>query len=215
MLFRSLYIEDVAKVDILGAQEERIFVEYSNTKLTKLNLSPSQLLQMLKGRNIIIPGGSIKIGNERIELEPSGNFQSVEEVRKTVLTLPGGNGILYLQDIAEIKRGYVDPPASMVHSSGTKALGIAISMREGGNNIELGRHVKQTLDRIKNSYPYGVEFEAINFSPQEVENKVNSFASSLVQAILVVAAVMLVSLGMRTGLIVVFLIPARDRKSVV
>ena len=203
-----LYIDDVAKVDILGAQDERIFVEYSNTQLSKLNLSPSQLLQMLKGRNIIIPGGSIKLGNERIELEPSGNFQSVEEVRKTVITLPGSNEILYLSDIAEIKRGYVDPPASMVHSSGTKALGIAISMREGGNNIELGSHVRETLDHIKSSYPYGVEFEVINFSPTEVENKVNSFASSLVQAILVVAAVMLLSLGFRTGLIVAFLIPA-------
>ena len=203
-----LYIDDVAKVDILGAQDERIFVEYSNTQFSKLNLSPSQLLQMLKGRNIIIPGGSIKLGNERIELEPSGNFQSVEEVRKTVISLPGSNEILYLSDIAEIKRGYVDPPASMVHSSGTKALGIAISMREGGNNIELGSHVRETLDHIKSSYPYGVEFEVINFSPTEVENKVNSFASSLVQAILVVAAVMLLSLGFRTGLIVAFLIPA-------
>ena len=203
-----LYIDDVAKVDILGAQDERIFVEYSNTQLSKLNLSPSQLLQMLKGRNIIIPGGSIKLGNERIELEPSGNFQSVEEVRKTVISLPGSNEILYLSDIAEINRGYVDPPASMVHSSGTKALGIAISMREGGNNIELGRYVKETLDHIKSSYPYGVEFEVINFSPKEVENKVNSFASNLVQAIFVVAAVMLLSLGFRTGLIVAFLIPA-------
>lgn len=203
-----LYIDDVAKVDILGAQEERIFVEYSNTQLSNLNLSPSQLLQMLQGRNIIIPGGSIKLGNERIELEPSGNFQSVEDVRKTVISLPGSNDILYLSDIAEIKRGYVDPPASMVHSSGTKALGIAISMREGGNNIELGQHVNETLGHIKNSYPYGVEFEVINFSPAEVENKVNSFATNLVQAIFVVAAVMLLSLGFRTGLIVAFLIPA-------
>ena len=203
-----LYLEDVAKVEILGAQEERIFVEYSNTQLSKLNLSPSQLLQMLSGRNIIIPGGSIKIGTERIELEPSGNFRSVEEVKKTVITLPGSNEILYLSDIADIKRGYVDPPVTMVHSSGTKALGLAISMREGGNNIELGEQVKETLSRLKSSYPYGVEFEVINFSPREVQNKVNSFAANLVQAILVVAAVMLISLGLRTGLIVAFLIPA-------
>lgn len=203
-----LYLEDAAKVEILGAQEERIFVEYSNTQLSKLNLSPSQLLQMLGSRNIIIPGGSIKIGNERIELEPSGNFRSVEEVKKTVISLPGSNEILYLSDIAEIKRGYVDPPASMVHSSGDKALGIAISMREGGNNIALGEKVEETLGRIKSSYPYGIEFEVVNFSPTEVENKVNSFASNLVQAIFVVAAVMLISLGLRTGLIVAFLIPA-------
>ena len=203
-----LYLEDAAKVEILGAQEERVFVEYSNTQLSRLNLSPSQLLQMLSSRNIIIPGGSIKIGDERIELEPSGNFRSVEEVKKTVISLPGSNEILYLSDIAEVKRGYVDPPASMVHSSGVKALGIAISMREGGNNIALGEKVNETLTRIKNSYPYGVEFDVVNFSPTEVENKVNSFATNLVQAIFVVAAVMLLSLGLRTGLIVAFLIPA-------
>jgi len=203
-----LYIDDVAKVEILGAQEEYIFVEYSNAQLTKLNLSPSQLLQMLKGRNIVIPGGSIKLGNERIELEPSGNFESVEEVKKTIINLPGSDEILYLSDIADIKRGYIDPPATMVHSSGTPALGIAISMREGGNNIELGENVKKTLKQLQSSYPYGVEFETINFSSKEVEDKVNSFATNLVQAILVVAAVMLISLGLRTGIIVAFLIPA-------
>ena len=203
-----LYLEDVAKVEILGAQEERIFVEYNNAQLSKLSLSPVQLLQMLSGRNIIIPGGSIKIGNERIELEPSGNFRSVEEVAKTVITLPGSNEVLYLKDIAEIKRGYVDPAVTMVHSSGSKALGLGISMREGGNNIELGVKVKETLSRIKNSYPYGIEFEIINFSPKEVADKVDGFASNLVQAILIVAAVMLVSLGLRVGLIVAFLIPA-------
>jgi multidrug efflux pump len=203
-----LYLEDVAKVEILGEQEERIFLEYSNTQLSKLNLSPSQLLQMLGGRNIIIPGGSIKLGNERIALEPSGNFRSVEDIKKTVITLPGSNELLYLSDIADIKRGYVDPPSKMVHSSGTKALGLAISMRDGGNNIELGEKVKETLARIQSSYPHGVEFEIINFSSKEVETKVNSFISNLVQAIAVVAAVMLISLGLRTGLIVAFLIPA-------
>ena len=106
----------------------------------------------------------------------------MEEVKKTVISLPGSNEILYLSDIAEVKRGYVDPPASMVHSSGAKALGIAISMREGGNNIALGEKVNETLERIKNSYPYGVEFDVVNFSPTEVENKVNSFATNLVQA---------------------------------
>ena len=203
-----LYLEDVAKVDILGTQDERIFVEYNNTKLSKLNLSPKQLLQMLSGRNIIISGGSIKIGSERIELEPSGNFQSVEDIKKTAITLPGSDEIIYLSDIAEIKRGYVDPPATMVHSSGNQALALAISMREGGNNIVLGEQVIQTLNRIKNSYPYGVEFEIISFSPEEVRNKVNSFVTNLLQAIGVVAAVMLLSLGLRTGLIVAFLIPA-------
>lgn len=203
-----LYLDDVAKVEILGAQEERIFVEYNNTVLTRLNLSPAQLLEILSGRNIVIPGGSIKIGAERIELEPTGNFESVEDIKKTIINIPNTDEILYLGDIAKITRGYIDPPSSIVHSSGRPALGIAISMREGGNNIELGEKVLAQLKLMQNSYPYGVEFDVINFSSAEVEAKVNSFASNLMQAIFVVAAVMLVSLGLRTGIIVALLIPA-------
>ena len=203
-----LYIDDVAKVEILGAQEERIFVEYNNTALTRLNLSPAQLLEILRGRNIVIPGGSIKIGAERIELEPTGNFESVQDIKKTIIKIPDTDEILYLGDIANISRGYIDPPSSIVHSSGAPALGIAISMREGGNNIELGEKVLAQLKRTQNSYPYGVEFDVINFSSAEVEAKVNSFASNLLQAIFVVAAVMLISLGLRTGIIVALLIPA-------
>jgi len=203
-----LRIADAAKVEIHGAQEERIFVEYNNARLAELDLSPAQLMQALSSRNIVVPGGAITLGSERIELEPSGNFETVAEVRRTTIRLPGSEKVLYLEDIAEVKRGYVDPPTTRVRSSGAPALGLAISMREGGNNIVLGEQVRRVLTRLQNAYPIGVEFEVISFSPDEVENKVDSFVSNLVQAVAVVAAVMLFSLGLRTGLIVATLIPA-------
>ena len=200
-------LSEVAKVEIYGAQEETIFVEYDNARLTRLGLSPTQLLQYLENRNVVIPGGSITLGSEKIELEPSGNFESVDDIRQTIIPVPGTDRVLFLGDIAEIKRGYVDPATSKMRATGAPALGIALSMREGGNNIVMGEQVKALMEELEKTYPIGVNFEVIHFSPQEVADKVNDFISNLIQAVLVVAAVMLLSLGLRTGLVVVALIP--------
>lgn len=203
-----LHIDDAAKVEIHGIQDERIFVEYDNARLAELNLSPLQLSQMLDKQNVVMPGGSVRLGIERIELEPTGNFNSEEDIRRATIQLPGSDAVVYLEDIATVKRGYIDPESKLVRSSGTPALALAVSMREGGNNIELGRQVSATMARFERQLPIGVEFETINFSPKEVEDKVNDFVSNLVQAIVIVAAVMLFSLGLRTGLVVSALIPA-------
>ncbi|WP_299728431.1 efflux RND transporter permease subunit [uncultured Endozoicomonas sp.] len=202
-----LRLPEVAKVEIYGAQEERIFVEYDNARLAEFGLSPTQLMQMLSSRNIVNPGGSITIDMERIELEPTGNFESVEDIRKTIITIPGSNNVVYLEDIATVKRGYIDPASSMVHSSGKRALGIGLAMREGGNNIRMGQEVTTVLKDLDQTYPIGINFDVLSFSPKEVEDKVNDFVSNLLQAVLVVAAVMLFALGPRTGLIVASLIP--------
>lgn len=200
-------LPEVSKVEVHGAQEERVFVQYNNTQLAELGVSPEQLSQSMKKRNIVIPGGSFVLGDERIALEPSGNFESIADIEQTILQLPNTDKILYLRDIAKISRGYVDPPNSSVHSSGVRALGIAVSMRDGGNNVLLGKQVNEALDRFIGAYPHGIEFDIINFSPEEVDKKIGDFVSSLLQAILVVTIVMLVSLGIRTGLIVSILIP--------
>ncbi len=202
-----LHIGDAAKVEIHGAQEERIFVEYDNARLSDLNITPLQLSQILANQNVVVPGGSVRLGKERIELEPSGNFESIQDIRWATIQIPGSDDVFYLEDIAEIKRDYVDPATTLVKDSGTSALAIAISMREGGNNIQLGRDVLKTLEKIEAQLPIGVEFNLVNFSPEEVENKVNDFISNLLQAIAVVAAVMLFSLGLRTGIVVSALIP--------
>ncbi|MEM7209805.1 MAG: efflux RND transporter permease subunit [Pseudomonadota bacterium] len=203
-----LRIPDAAKVEIYGAQEERVFVEYNNARMAELNLSPTQLSQILSARNIVVPGGSITVANERIELEPTGNFQSVEDIGQTIIQLPGSSQVFYLDDIATVTRGYVDPSSTKVRVTGLPALSLAISMREGGNNIELGTQVIEVMTRLQNAFPYGLELEVVNFSPAEVETKVNDFVTNLGQAIGVVALVIIISLGIRTGLVVAALIPA-------
>ena len=132
-----LQIRDTAKVEILGVQEERIFLEYNNARLADLGLSPGLLTQILEGRNIVVSGGSFKLGDERISLEPSGNFESMAEIGATLLRLPDTNQLFQLRDVATLKRGYVDPPEELVSVSGDPAIAIAIAMREGGNNIRL------------------------------------------------------------------------------
>ncbi len=200
-------LPEAAKVEIFGDQEERVFVEYDNAQLAELGLSPYQLSLSLESRNIVISGGSFNLGNERISLEPSGNFESLADIEKTIIHVPGSDRLLYLGDIAKIYRGYIDPPTNLTHSSGKDAIAIAISMREGGNNIALGEQVKQAIAHLKTIYPWGIEFELVNFSPAEVDKKVGDFVGNLLQAIFVVTLVMLITLGFRTGLIVSSLIP--------
>ena len=197
---------DVAKVSIHGEQDEIIFVEYSNARLTELGLSPQQLSSVLTSANILSSGGDIVSGRERIALEPTGNFESVEELSQTVVELPDGS-VLYLRDIAKIYRDYLDPPSSITRVNGAPSIAIAISMREGGDIMKLGAQLDATLPLLMNEYPWGVELEKIWFQADLVKASINSFTSSLAQAIGIVVLVIVVFLGFKTGVVVATLIP--------
>jgi multidrug efflux pump subunit AcrB len=133
-----LRLPEAAKVEIHGAQEERIFVEYNNARLAELGLSPYQLSQILSSRNILIAAGDVRVGPVRVALEPTGNFESVDDLRHTIINLPGQKEVVYLEDIATVSRGYIDPPTSKVTAPGEPALVLAVSMREGVNIMVLG-----------------------------------------------------------------------------
>jgi multidrug efflux pump subunit AcrB len=202
-----LLIEEVAKVEILGDQEERIFLEFSDTRLASLGLSSAQLIQILASQNIIIPGGDITTEDENIVLEPTGSFQTVDDLRNTLINMPGQRNPFYLEDIVQIYRGYVDPPASLIRSSGEPALALALSLREGGNITVLGEKVKRIIRSLQEQYPIGIEFDIVAFQAQHVAKKVKDFTGSLLQAIVIVLLVMLLFLGIRTGLVVASLVP--------
>ncbi len=202
-----LVIDEVAKVEIYGAQEERVFVEYSNTRMAEMGMSVSYLMGILASKNIIMSGGDISTERENIVLEPSGNFESIEDLRKTLISIPGRSDLIYLQDIADVKRGYVDPQESVVRSNGNRALALGINMREGGNIINLGQQVKDKIAYLQTQYPIGIEFDYVAFQPDDVSRKVDSFTGNLLQAIGVVLLVMLIFLGLRTGFVVASLVP--------
>jgi len=202
-----LLIPDAAKVEIAGAQEERVFVEFNNARLSELGVSPGQLKSLIESRNIVFPGGEIFTKDEQIVLEPSGNFESVEELNRTVIKLPGRSDLLYLGDVAHVHRGYVDPPKTKVTYNGDPALILSVSLRDGGNIITLGEEIRSKVRRFQQAYPIGVEFDVLYFQPRFVEKKIADFVRNLGQAVAIVVVVMLVFLGVRTGLVIASLIP--------
>ena len=203
-----LRLDNVGKVEIRGIQEERVFIEYNDARLAELDLSVSQVGRILQSRNILISGGSLLAGDERLELEPSGSFNTVEELRRTVISAPNRPDLLYLEDIAAITRGYIDPPSAKVRANGRPALALAVSLRHGGNVVTLGEEVKSLLSRARNQYPVGIDLEIVAFEPERVAKKVNEFADNVLQAVVIVLVSMLVMLGLRTGLVVASLVPS-------
>jgi len=200
--------DEVAKVEIIGVQDERVFVVFDNAALADLDMSPLQLQQALQARNIILPGGDLETKYEKIVFEPTGNFDSVDELRRTLIDLPNSNSLVRVEDVLDIERGYVDPPSQMASYNGEPALMLAISLKEGGNIIELGKNVRSVLQRAQSVYPIGLDFNVMLFQPDIVETKIDTFTVNLTQAVVIVALVMLVFLGLRTGLVVAALIPA-------
>ena len=174
-----LQFGDTAKVDILGVQDERVFLDYNNARLSDLGLSPGLLTQILAERNIVVSGGAFNLGKERISLEPSGNYESIEEIGDTLLRLPNTNQLFQLRDVATLTRSYIDPPTESISVTGEHAIAIAVAMREGGNNIALCQSVKRAIAEFYQIYPIGVEFELVSFSPQEVDDNVKGFVTNL------------------------------------
>jgi len=197
---------DIAKVSIHGEQQEVIFVEYNNARLAELGLSPQQLSASLASVNILSSGGDIISGRERITLEPTGNFESVEDLQRTVILLPGG-ALVYLEDIVDVYRGYKDPPRSISRVNGKPTLAFAVSMREGGDILKLGERLDVLIPELLSHYPWGIKIDKVWFQADLVDNVVRAFSSSLLQAIAIVILIMIGFLGLRTGLVVGSLIP--------
>ncbi|MEM6603507.1 MAG: efflux RND transporter permease subunit, partial [Pseudomonadota bacterium] len=203
---RLLNLENVAKVEIHGEQDEVVYVEYNGARLQELGLSPTSLANTLESANILESGGDIRIGQERIVLEPTGNYETVKDLGRTVIQIPDG-GVVYLSDIATITRAYVEPVKSMTRYQGKETLVLAISLKEGGDILVLDEELNKAVPNIEASYPYGISLTKFFSQPKLVTNSVNSFMSNLFQAVAIVAIVMFAFLGFRTGVIVASLIP--------
>ncbi len=199
---------NAAKVEIVGDQEERIFIDFNDARLAELGLTKQKVQNTLAARNIIFPGGNIKLGKERIFLEPTGNFETVEDIRKTLIPIDGSNELVFLGDVTRIYRGYIDPPNSLVKINGQKGLVLGISLKKGGNIIHLGSQVDEKLNEYREIYPIGVDFIRVAYQDTEVDKSVKDFISNLMQSVGVVLMVMLIFLGLRTGLVVASLIPS-------
>ncbi len=200
-----LRVPDVAKVEFFGEQDERIFIELSSAKMATLGVDVATIMSALASQNAISAAGAFNTASDRIFLRPSGDFDSVEAVRETNIRAAGR--VFRLGDVAEVSRGYVDPPQSAMRFRGEPAFGIGVSMAKGGDIIALGRNLAEATRRIERELPIGLELNEVSNQPIAVQRSINEFAQSLAEAILIVLIVSFLSLGLRTGVVVALSIP--------
>ena len=200
-----LRVPDVAKVEFFGEQDEKIFIELSNTKLATLGVDVPTIVNALATQNAINPSGAFETASDKIFLRTTGDFDSVEAIRETTIR---ANGRLFrIGDIARVQRGYADPPQPKMRFLGREAFGIGVAMAKGGDIIELGANLDREIERLRRDLPVGLELAQVTSQPQAVQRSVNEFVRSLAEAVLIVLAVSLLSLGLRTGIIVALTIP--------
>ena len=200
-----LRLPDVSKVDLVGVQDEKIFIELSHKKLATLNIDPLLIFNTLRGQNTVAPAGSVETASDRIHMRVTGDFESIENVREIGIR---ANGRLFrLGDIANVYRGYVDPPTPRMRYRGQEAIGLAISMARGGNVLALGENLDRAVTAVKERLPVGIELHQVADQPRVVERSVNEFMQTLLEALVIVLAVSFVSLGVRAGMVVALSIP--------
>ena len=205
MRSRLLQVPDVSKIEILGAQDEEIFVEFSMRQLATLGIDRSALIAALQAQNIVSPAGTVQTGNERLQLRVSGAFESEEDIRAVNFFANGR--LIRLRDIAEVHRGYRDPPQPLFRVNGKPAIGLAIAMREGGDILALGRNVERVMHEVIADLPIGIEPVLVADQPQVVEHAIHDFTSSLWQSIAIIMVTSFISLGVRAGTVVALSIP--------
>ncbi len=200
-------VSAVARVELFGLQAERIYIEISNARLAGLGISPYVLAQMLRAQNAIQPGGDAKVAGERIIIEPTGEFRSIEHLRNTSIRLPGVEDAALLGDIATVRRGYVEPPAPMAQFNGEDAVWIAVSMVPGENIVRLGAAIRKAVTDIQQDLPLGLDLAELYMQPDFVAQSINEFMWNLAAAVLFVFIVMLLFTGLRTGIIAGAILP--------
>lgn len=195
-------VDGVSKVSVSGQQQEQVFIEISMKKLSSLGLSPNTVFNLLSTQNVVSDAGAIRIGDEYIRIQPTGEFQSVDELGDLLITESGAQGLIFLRDVAEIKRGYMEVPTNIINYNGELALNLGVSFAQGVNVVEVGKAFDRRVAELKYQQPVGVEISEIYNQPKEVDKSVSGFVISLAQAVGIVIIVLLFFMGLRSGLLI-------------
>ncbi|MEO5756291.1 MAG: efflux RND transporter permease subunit [Mesorhizobium sp.] len=202
---RILAVPNAGKVDLIGAQDEAIYLEFSTRQIAALGLNQQAIVASLQAQNAIAPSGVIEAGPERVSVRVSGQFTSEDSLR--AINLRVNDRFFRLSDVATITRGYADPPAALFRFNGEDAIGLAIGMKPNANLLEFGKALKVEMDRIVADLPVGVGVHLVADQPVIVEEAVSGFTRALFEAVAIVLAVSFISLGMRAGFVVALSIP--------
>jgi multidrug efflux pump subunit AcrB len=200
-----LRVPGVAKVDYFGDPDQHIFVEISNAQLTRLSITPQQLAQAIDAQNTVTPVGTITTADDRVFVRPSGALKDVQALADTLLTV--NKREFRLGDIAKITRGYDDPRVTEMRVGGQAVLGIGVTMQKGGDVVSLGKALDATTAELQAAMPAGLKLAPVSSMPHAVKHSVDEFVRSVAEAVAIVLVVSLVSLGLRTGMVVVISIP--------
>lgn len=200
-----LRVPGVGKVDFLGDQNQRITLEIPNARLSKLGISPQQIAQAVNAQNAVASAGVITTGDDRVFVRPSGQFNDVAALENTLLRINGQS--FRLGDIATIRRGYDDPPSQQMRFMSQPVLGIGITMQPGGDVIHLGSALDKAAADLQKRLPAGLKLNEVTSMPHAVSHSVDDFLESVAEAVGIVLLVSLLSLGLRTGMVVVISIP--------
>ncbi|UXU86168.1 efflux RND transporter permease subunit [Burkholderia sp. S-53] len=200
-----LRVPGVAKVDYFGDPAQHVFVEISNAQLTRLAITPQQLAQAIDAQNAVAPVGTITTADDRVFVRPSGAFKDTQALADMLITVNGRT--FRLGDVAKVTRGYDDPPVTQMRTNGHAVLGIGVTMQKGGDVIDLGKALDAKAAELRAGLPAGLKLAAVSSMPHAVKHSVDDFVEAVGEAVAIVLVVSLVSLGLRTGMVVVITIP--------
>ena len=200
-----LGVDDVKKIELIGVQKEVVYVEIEQTKLSELGISPQVISNTLAAQNAMTPAGMIETSSDNVYLRVTGIFDDVDAIKN--LPINAGGKIFRLADIAKVERQFINPPESKMFFNGEPAIGIAVSMEDGGNILKLGENLRGITEKIQAELPLGLELHQVSDQPQVVEESIGEFVETLILAIVIVLAVSFATLGVRTGLVVAGCIP--------
>ncbi|WP_282369271.1 efflux RND transporter permease subunit [Pseudomonas sp. PS02290] len=198
-------VKDVGKVELLGLQDEKIWIELSNVKLATLGLPMQSVQQALEAQNAVVAASFFETPSERVQLRVTGRFQTVDEIRTFPIRV--GDRTFRISDLADVRRGFNDPPAPQMRFMGQDAIGLAVAMKDGGDILVLGRALEGEFARLQNNLPAGMQLRKVSDQPAAVKTSVGEFVQVLAEALGIVLLVSFFSLGVRTGMVVALAIP--------
>ncbi|WP_111637587.1 efflux RND transporter permease subunit [Marinomonas shanghaiensis] len=195
-------VDGIAKVTVAGEQDEQVTIEISRSKLANMGIAPSQLEDLLKNQNSVSNAGKVKVGSEYIRISPTGEFQDISELENLIVGTPIDGNLIRLKDIATIKREYAEPETHIVGFNGSKSLLLGVSFSSNVNVVKVGEALEKRINELEYQQPVGLSMEPIYFQSKEVDRSVSNFLLNLVEAVGIVILVLLVFMGIRSGILI-------------
>ena len=192
-------VPGVKKAELFAAQQEVVYLEISRQRLAQLGINEDQIYRQLQAKNVASDGGRVRVGDEYIALDPTGEFASADDMLNLAIGSDSTGRQLFLKDVATLRRGYQDPPRRILRYDGQPAIGLGISTVQGGNVVTMGKGIQRKLEELKADQPIGMEINKINFQPTAVTEATNNFIFNLGKAVTIVFAVLLIAMGRKAG----------------